>query len=106
MTVTGQPVAASAAAAKPGKPGQARAAKTPRLVKQLNVDVGEGPVYKEKQYSITELMVLWAPRCRNTIRKLVMFEPGVVKVPGPTEERTMYMVPESVVRRIHTRLSS
>jgi hypothetical protein len=73
---------------------------------RLNVAVGDGPVYKEKHYSITELVELWAPRCRNTIRKLVMFEPGVVQIPGRTRKRTTYLVPESVVQRIYTRLSN
>jgi hypothetical protein len=75
-------------------------------VQRLNVAVGEGPVYKEKHYSITELVTLWAPRCRNTIRRLVMFEPGVVQIPGRTQKRTTYLVPESVVQRIYTRLSN
>lgn len=75
-------------------------------LQKLNVTVGQGPVYREKHYTITELVVLWAPLCRNTIRKLVIFEPGVVKIPGRTEVRTTYLIPESVVQRIHTRLSN
>jgi hypothetical protein len=77
-----------------------------RVLQQLRVAVGEGPVFKEKHYTITELVVLYAPRCRNSIRKLVMFEAGVLKIPGPTGQRFTYWVPESVVQRIHTRLSS
>ena len=54
---------------------------------------------------MTDLVALWAPLCRNTIRKLVMFEPGVVQIRG-RRKRTTYLVPESVVQRIHTRLSN
>jgi hypothetical protein len=73
-------------------------------VQRSNVAVGEGPVYKEKHYSMTDLVALWAPLCRNTIRKQVMFEPGVVQIRG--RKRTTYLVPESVVQRIHTKLSN
>jgi hypothetical protein len=102
---------APAAPVEPVKQSKKPIARAPshqgmRVSEQLNVAVGEGPVYKEKQYTITELMVLWAPRSRNYIRNLVMFEPGVVKIPGPTGQRFSYFVPESVVQRIHTRLSS
>lgn len=89
----------------PKKPPQ-RVSAQRKTGKQLNVDVGMGPVFKEKHYTITELMAMWAPLCRNTIRKMVIFEPGVVKISGGTGKRDTYLVPESVVLRIHTRLSS
>jgi len=44
---------------------------------------------------------------RETVRKLVMNEPGVVKIRmGKKQSNTTYSVPESVARRIHTRLLS
>ena len=42
---------------------------------------------------------------RETVRKLVKDEPGVVKIRmGRKQSNTTYSVPESVARRIHTRL--
>lgn len=44
---------------------------------------------------------------RETARKLVKDEPGVVKIcMGRKEAHTIYSIPESVLRRIVTRLSS
>lgn len=58
----------------------------------------------EKHYSITDLKNQWAMG-RETIRKLVMNEPGVVKIRlGKKQSNTTYSIPESVARRIHTRL--
>ena len=42
---------------------------------------------------------------RETVRKLVKDEPDVVKIRlGKKKANTTYSVPESVARRIHTRL--
>lgn len=58
----------------------------------------------EKHYSITDLKVQWAMG-RETVRKLVKDEPDVVKIRlGKKKANTTYSVPESVARRIHTRL--
>jgi hypothetical protein len=54
--------------------------------------------------SITDLKTQWAMG-RETVRKLVKDEPGVVKIRlGKKQSNTTYSVPESVARRIHTRL--
>jgi hypothetical protein len=42
---------------------------------------------------------------RETVRKLVKDEPGVIKIRlGRKQANSTYSVPESVARRIHTRL--
>lgn len=58
----------------------------------------------ERHYTISDLKDQWAIG-RETVRKLVMHEPGVVKIRlGKKKANTKYSVPESVARRIHTRL--
>jgi hypothetical protein len=58
----------------------------------------------ERHYRIGELADMWKLG-RETVRLLCKDEPGVIKVRfGPRKARTSYSVPESVVRRIHTRL--
>jgi hypothetical protein len=58
----------------------------------------------EKHYTITDLKTQWSMG-RETVRKLVKDEPGVVKIRmGRKQSNTTYSVPESVARRIHTRL--
>jgi hypothetical protein len=58
----------------------------------------------EKHYSVTDLKTQWGIG-RETVRKLVKDEPGVVKIRlGRKQSNTTYSVPESVARRIHTRL--
>lgn len=58
----------------------------------------------EKHYSISELSKQWHTG-RETTRKLVKDEPGVIKIRmGKKQSNTTYSVPESVARRIHTRL--
>lgn len=58
----------------------------------------------EKHYTITELKTQWAMG-RETVRKLVKDEPGVIKIRlGRKQSNTTYSVPESVARRVHTRL--
>jgi len=58
----------------------------------------------EKHYRIGELARIWSLG-RETTRKLCMHEPGVIKVRmGKAKKHTTYSVPETVARRIHTRL--
>ncbi len=60
----------------------------------------------ERHFSITDLKTQWSMG-RETVRKLVKDEPGVVKIRlGRKRANTTYSVPESVARRIHTRLLS
>ena len=57
----------------------------------------------EKHYRIGELARLWGLG-RETIRQMIKDEPGVVKVRmGKKKAHTLYTVPESIARRIHTR---
>jgi hypothetical protein len=58
----------------------------------------------ERHFSIGELAETWN-YSRETVRQIVKDEPGVVKVRnGPRKTMTRYSIPESVARRIHTRL--
>lgn len=58
----------------------------------------------EKHYRIGELARLWSLG-RETVRKLVKDDPGVIKIRmGRKKAHTVYSVPESAARRIHTRL--
>jgi hypothetical protein len=58
----------------------------------------------EKHYRIGELARLWGLG-RETVRKLVKDDPGVIKIRmGRKRVHTIYSVPESAARRIHTRL--
>ena len=58
----------------------------------------------EQHFRISQLASQWGLG-RETTRKLVMNEPGVVKVRlGRKKSNTTYSVPESVAQRIHTRL--
>jgi hypothetical protein len=58
----------------------------------------------EKHYRIGDLARIWGLG-RETVRKLCMGEPGVIRVRlGRKKAHTLYSVPESVARRIHTRL--
>lgn len=60
--------------------------------------------YAEKHYRVGELAELWGLG-RETVRKLVMDDPGVIKVRmGRKKAHTTYSVPESAAQRIHTRL--
>ena len=63
----------------------------------------ENPTF-EKHYRVGELARMWGLG-RETIRKLVKDDPGVVKIRmGRKKAHTIYSVPESAARRIHTRL--
>ena len=58
----------------------------------------------EKHYRIGDLARMWGLG-RETIRKLIKDEPGVIKVRlGRKKAHTIYSVPESTAKRIHTRL--
>lgn len=63
----------------------------------------ENPTF-EKHYRVGELARMWGLG-RETIRKLVKDDPGVVKIRmGRKKAHTIYSVPESAAHRIHTRL--
>jgi hypothetical protein len=58
----------------------------------------------EPHFRIGELARMWALG-RETVRKLVKDEPDVIKIRlGRKKAHTIYSVPESAARRIHTRL--
>jgi hypothetical protein len=58
----------------------------------------------ERHYRIGDLSRLWGLG-RETVRKLIKDDPGVIKIRlGQRKAHTIYSVPESAVRRIHTRL--
>jgi hypothetical protein len=58
----------------------------------------------EAHYTIGDLAKLWHLG-RETVRLLVKDEPGVLKIRmGARKTLTRYSVPESVARRVHTRL--
>jgi hypothetical protein len=63
----------------------------------------EDPTF-EPHYRVGDLAKHWKLG-RETVRKLVRNEPGVIKIRlGRKKAHTMYSVPESVARRIHKRL--
>ncbi len=58
----------------------------------------------EPHFSIGELARQWKLG-RETVRLLVKNEPGVVRIRmGRSKAMTRYSIPESVARRVHTRL--
>jgi hypothetical protein len=58
----------------------------------------------EPHYTVSQLKDRWGLG-RETVRKLVKNEPGVICIcMGRRKAHTTYSVPESVVRRIHTKL--
>lgn len=62
--------------------------------------------FAEKHYTIQELAELWGLSAVSVWR-LVKVEPDVVKMKkGPKGVKTTYTVPESVAKRIHTRLTA
>jgi hypothetical protein len=69
--------------------------------------VASQPVDKaafEKHYRISDLARLWGLG-RETVRKLVKDDPGVIKVRmGRKKAHTIYSIPESAAHRIHTLL--
>ena len=60
----------------------------------------------EPHFSINQLAAQWRYG-RESVRQLVQHEPGVLKLKlGKKKANCTYSVPESVARRIHTRLTS
>jgi hypothetical protein len=60
----------------------------------------------ERHYRIAELSDLWGLG-RETLRKILVDEPGVVKIRmGRRKYHTTYSVPASVAERIHRRLAA
>jgi len=67
--------------------------------------VHEEARFAERHYRIGELAELWGLG-RETIRKVLIDEPGEVKISlGRKKAHTTYSVPDSVARRIHNKLS-
>ena len=62
------------------------------------------PAFNEPHYRISDLANRWKLG-RETVRKLCMNEPGVIKLClGRNKKHTMYSIPASVAERLHTRL--
>ena len=60
----------------------------------------------ERHYSIKDLSILWRVSL-ETIRLLVKDEDGVIRIQlGRKRAMCRYSIPESVARRIHTRLTT
>jgi hypothetical protein len=60
----------------------------------------------EPHFSIADLAKQWR-LSRETIRLLVMGEPGVLRVQlGRKRTMCRYSIPDSVARRVHTRLTA
>jgi len=58
----------------------------------------------EKHYRIGDLARIWGLG-RETVRKLVKDDAGVIRIRmGRKKSHTIYSIPESAARRIHTRL--
>jgi len=68
----------------------------------------EESVCEERHYSVNELSVLWN-LSKQTIRRLFQDEPDVVRIGvrdvGHKRSYVTLRIPESVVRRVHQRLS-
>ena len=74
-----------------------------RQLKRVLPMLVENPTF-EKHYRVGELARMWGLG-RETIRKIVKDDPGVIKIRmGRKKAHTIYSVPESAARRIHTRL--
>jgi hypothetical protein len=70
---------------------------------------GRNALHAERHWSPTELANLWALSA-DTIRKLFANEPGVIAIgnrsPSRKRRYVTLRIPESVVARIHRRLST
>jgi hypothetical protein len=72
----------------------------------MNADAQKTMSPFERHYRIKELSQMWGVG-RETLRKLVQDEPGVIRIKlGKKKCHTTYSVPESIVERIHRRLSA
>ena len=68
-----------------------------------NVPVGGNPAW-ERHYSIGEMAAHWRVS-RETIRKLFMQAPGVIRITlGKKKAHTRWSIPASVAVRVHNRL--
>jgi hypothetical protein len=73
-------------------------------LEKANPIMAETDTSFEKHYRLGELARMWGLG-RETVRKLVKDDPGVIKIRmGFKKAHTVYSVPESAARRIHTRL--
>ena len=68
-----------------------------------------GALHNERHYSVAEISSKWG-LSKDSIRKLFRDEEGVIAIERPAVSRrkrryTTLSVPESVVRRVHTKLS-
>jgi hypothetical protein len=62
--------------------------------------------FEEEHYTVAQLAERWKYG-RESIRKLMMNEPGVLKMQlGRNKKNTHYSIPASVARRVHTRLTN
>lgn len=59
----------------------------------------------ETHYSIADLAKQWR-LSRESIRLLIMDEPGVIRLSLGRTSMCRYSIPASVARRIHTRLTA
>ena len=60
----------------------------------------------ERHYRLAELADLWGAG-RETLRKLFMNEPDVVRITmGRKKRHTTYLIPASTAERVHRRLST
>jgi len=76
----------------------------PRALRPVNETIDSPDTTFERHFSIAELANIWN-YSRETVRQLVKDDPGVAKVrKGLRKTMTRYSIPESVARRIHTRL--
>jgi hypothetical protein len=59
----------------------------------------------EQHYTVAQLAQQWR-MSYESVRLIVKSEPGVIRLRmGLTHQRTHYSVPQSVARRIHSRLT-
>lgn len=71
-----------------------------------SIDATDGDATFERHYRIGELSELWGLG-RETIRKIVMTDPDVIKVRmGKAKKHTTYSVPASVAERLHRKLTA
>lgn len=78
--------------------------RTAAAVRAPNQRPAQSDTTFEAHYSIADLAKQWRMG-RETVRLLVKDEPGVLRIRmGRRKAMTRYSVPESVARRIHTRL--
>jgi hypothetical protein len=67
-------------------------------------ELGQNDSTFERHFSIHDLSALWN-LSRETIRQLIKNEPGILRVQlGRRKTMTRYSIPESVARRVHTKL--